>query len=199
MSGLPASVSTSLAGLMALSPVPHRLAPGFTLTDQVDRTMSLGRFRGKVVVLEFMDPHCTDICPLVSQEFIDAYRDLGRASSHAAFLAVNVNQYYSSVADMAAYSHEHRLDTIPSWHFLTGSARALSVVWRSYGVAVEAPNPRADIIHTSVIYFIDRRGRERYVATPMADHSTTGAAYLPASSLASWGQGIAQVVRSLAQ
>ena len=34
VSGIPASVSTSLANLMVLSPVPADRAPGFTLTDQ---------------------------------------------------------------------------------------------------------------------------------------------------------------------
>jgi hypothetical protein len=55
---------------MGLAPVPARPAPGFTLADQDGRTMPLSGWRGKVVVLEFMDPHCTDICPLVSQEFV---------------------------------------------------------------------------------------------------------------------------------
>ncbi|HEY5986424.1 MAG TPA: hypothetical protein VIV12_08620, partial [Streptosporangiaceae bacterium] len=54
-SGLPANVSTKLANLMTLSPVPGIRAPGFRLTDQTGRTMSLASLRGKVVVLEFMD------------------------------------------------------------------------------------------------------------------------------------------------
>ena len=60
-SGVPASISTALANLMQLSPVPGKAAPGFTLTDQAGRTLSLASFRGHAVVLEFMDPHCTDI------------------------------------------------------------------------------------------------------------------------------------------
>ena len=77
-SGIPAEVSTSLANLMALAPVPRQRAPGFTLTDQHGRRLGLGSFRVHPVVLEFMDPHCTDICPIVSQEFVDAYHDLGQ-------------------------------------------------------------------------------------------------------------------------
>jgi len=42
---------------MGLSPVPADAAPGFTLTDQDGRAWPLSRFRGQVVVLEFMDPH----------------------------------------------------------------------------------------------------------------------------------------------
>jgi len=41
--------------------------------------MSMASLRGKVVVLEFMDPHGTNICPIVSHEFIDAYKDRGAA------------------------------------------------------------------------------------------------------------------------
>src|SRR5260370_11170182 len=75
--GIPASVSTALAGQLQLSPVPRSAAPGFTLTDQSGRSVSLTSFRGRTVVLTFMDSHCTDVCPIVSREFIDAKSDLG--------------------------------------------------------------------------------------------------------------------------
>ena len=196
-SGLPAAVSTATANLMALSPVPTHHAPGFTLTDQKNHTLSLSQFRGRAVVLEFMDPHCVDICPIVSQEFIDANRDLGSLSSRVAFIAVNVNQYFSSVASMAAFTREHQLNTIASWHFFTGPTPLLQRVWHDYGITVEAPNPKADIVHTSLVYFIDPHGNERYIASPQVDHTAAGAAFLPAPSLAAWGQGIAQVAASL--
>ena len=196
-SGLPASIPTALADLMLLSPVHPQRAPGFTLTDQNGRALSLSRFRGRAVVLEFMDPHCVDICPLVSREFVDAYHDLGAGASRVVFIAVNVNQYFASTSSVAAFSRAHQLDTIPSWHFFTGTTPHLRAVWRDYGVVVEAPHPNADIVHTSVIYFIDPQGRERYVASPVADHNQSGTAYLPAASLTSWGRGIALVAKSL--
>ncbi len=197
VSGIPASVSTSLANLMELSPVPRQQAPGFTLTDQDGHTLSMAGFRGHAVVLEFMDPHCVDICPIVSQEFIDAWHDLGKAAARAEFVAVNVNPYHHGVADVAAYSTEHQLTTIPSWHFLTGPLGSLRAVWKAYGIQVAAPSRNADVVHTSAVYFIDPSGRERYVASPMADHTPKGAAYLPAEQLASWGRGIALVTRHI--
>jgi cytochrome oxidase Cu insertion factor (SCO1/SenC/PrrC family) len=195
--GIPASVSTQLADLMQLSPVPPQAAPGFTLTDQHGLTLSLASLRGHAVVLEFMDPHCTDICPIVSAEFIDAYHDLGGAAGRAVFVAVNVNPYYRTTGAMAAYTREHGLDTIPSWHFLTGTLASLRAVWREYGIAVDAPSRNADVIHTSEMFFIDPAGRERYVAAPADDHTAAGNAFLPAGQLADWGQGIALVTRQL--
>ncbi len=196
-SGIPANVSTSLANLMQLSPVPGVRAPGFTLTDQNGHTMSLASLRGKVVVLEFMDPHCTDICPIVSQEFVDAYHQLGGRAGKVVFAAINVNQYHATVANMATFSSAQRLNTIPSWHFFTGSVPALQTAWRNYNIEVEAPNPNADIIHTSSVYFIDAQGRERFLASPMVDHTANGTSYLPLAQISDWAGGIARLASDL--
>ena len=206
--GIPASISTSLADLMSLSPVPAAPAPGFTLTDQAGRTMSLADFRGKVVVLEFMDDHCTDICPIVAQEFADAYHDLGPLAGKVVFGAVNVNPYYPSVAAVAAFSAEERLTTVPGWHFFTGPVMALRAAWRAYDIEVQAPSPHADVIHTSAIFFVDPQGRERYLASPQDEGTTkprvaygteneTG--YVPLGQMTDWGRGIALLARSLAR
>ena len=190
---------TSLVNLMALTPVPKQAAPGFTLADQAGHTLSLASFKGRAVVLEFMDPHCTDICPIVSREFIDAYHGLGSAASRVVFIAVNVNAYHHEVADVAAFSREQQLNTIPSWHFLTGPVASLQAVWNAYDVYVQAPSPNADIVHTSVVYFIDPSGKERFAASPMVDHTTNGTSYLPLAQQAAWGRGIALIARQLAR
>jgi cytochrome oxidase Cu insertion factor (SCO1/SenC/PrrC family) len=197
VSGIPASMPTSLADLMALTPVPNLAAPGFTLTDQSGRTLSLASFKGHAVVLEFMDPHCTDICPIVSREFVEAYHDLGTAASRVVFVAVNVNAYHHAVADVAAFSREQALSGIPSWHFLTGPVASLRAVWKDYDVYVQAPSPNADIVHTSVVYFIDPTGKEQFAASPMADHTSNGTSYLPLAQQAAWGRGIALIARQL--
>jgi cytochrome oxidase Cu insertion factor (SCO1/SenC/PrrC family) len=197
VSGLPEDMPTSLANLMSLSALPRTPAPGFTLTDQQGHRLTLASLRGKVVVLQFMDPHCTDICPLVSQEFVDAYHDLGARAGQVVFAAVNVNPYYTSVPAMAEYSRAHGLVTIPDWHFFTGPVARLRPVWQGYHIEVNAPNPNADVQHTSAVYLIDQRGRERYLAMPVADHAKSGAAYLPADQLASWGHGLALLARHL--
>lgn len=195
--GVPSNLSTSVINLMQLSPIPHRPAPDFTFVDQYGKTISLHDLRGKNVVLNFMDPHCTDICPIVSQELIDANHDLGALAKNTVFLAINVNQYNLTTADVNKFTDEHRLNTIPTWHFLTGSYAELEKTWAAYGVAVVAPSPTADVQHTSVTYFINTRGQEQYLAAPQVDHTSKGVAYLPGTDLLAWGQGIAQVVKDL--
>lgn len=196
VTGLPASVSTATANIMGLSPIKTAPAPDFTLTDQNGHTLSLSSLRGKAVVLEFMDPHCTDICPLVSKEFVDANKDLGASASKVVFAAVNVNQYYASVASMMTFSRAHNLVSIPSWHFFTGPTATLQRVWRDYGIDVSAPHPNADILHTSLLYFIDPQGNERFIASPVVNHTKAGKSFLPAATLSAWGRGIAQVAKA---
>ena len=196
-SGLPASISTPLANLMALSPIPHTKAHDFTLTDQHGRSLSLTSFKGRAVVLDFMDPHCIDICPIVSQELIDAYNDLGTLSNRVVFLAVNVNRFHTSVAAVRTFTDEHSLSAIPSWHFLTGTPNMLKSIWANYGVTVVAPSPTADIVHSSFIFFINQRGQEQYLANPTDLHTASHKAYLPADSLTEWGRGIALVTKSI--
>ena len=195
--GVPQDVSTSLANLMALNPVPSHSAPAFTLTDQDGRTLSLSSFQGHPVVLEFMDPHCTDICPIVSQELVDAYHDLDKSRPAVVFLAINVNPYHLGAAAVAAFSKEHRLDDIPTWHFLTGPLPVLRSIWSRYGIEVQARGPNADVVHSSIVYFIGPSSNERFIAAPTDDHTKSGTAYLPGGQLSAWGRGIAQTAADI--
>jgi cytochrome oxidase Cu insertion factor (SCO1/SenC/PrrC family) len=192
-----AGVPVAAVSLMGLSPLPAGRAPGFTLTDQDGRVLSLSGFRGKAVVLEFMDSRCTGICPLVSQEFIDAYHDLGKTQGRVVFVAVNVNQQYNRAADVLAYSKAHALTAVPDWYFLTGPAAALRAVWREYDIAVTAVGQDGALVHAAPVFFIGPRGNERYIAESAADRTSVGTVYLPPGQISGWGQGIAQVAEAM--
>jgi len=172
--------------LMSLTPLntAHKQsAPNFTLTDQNGKTVSLSNLRGKLVVLEFMDPACTDICPIVSQEIIEANHLLGAQAAQVEFLAVNVNQYHETQSDVMAFSKEQGLNQLPNWHFLTGDTATLNSIWKSYGIQV-VPNPSGDVQHSSFMYFIDQQGTETYLANP--DNVK--------ASIPDWAQGINFVI-----
>lgn len=172
-----ASLQQSL-GIDALP--PGRAAPSFTLTDESGKSISLASLKGKVVVLQFMDPKCTDICPIVSQELVLADKYLGAKASHVAFVAVNVNQYHEKTSELQAFSKQHGLSDLANWYFLTGSTESLKKVWQDYGIFVQ-PNPTGDVVHSSYYYFIDKSGTERYLAPATNDTKT----------ITEWGKGIA--------
>lgn len=190
-------IQANLANFMGLSPAPGTTAPNFTLVDQKGQPVSLSQFRGKVVALEFMDSKCIDICPIISQEFVDAYHDLGTRASKVVFVGVNVNAANASVADVASFTAEHGLGGIPNWYYLTGSPAALKAVWNAYGVQVQVDPKTGVVLHSNPLYFIGPRGHERYVATPYANMRPNGTGYLAASSITRWGTGIAHYTGKL--
>src|SRR6266498_4704126 len=74
-------------------------APDFQLTDQNGSLINLSDFRGKVVVLTFMDSKCIDTCPLTAAQLRQAYRQLDPSDANqVAFIGVNVNAVANKVA-----------------------------------------------------------------------------------------------------
>jgi len=147
------------------------VAPGFVLRDQLGRLTSLAQFRGKVVVLTFIDPECTQICPLTTQSMVEALKILGpEATSQVQLLGININTQKAQVADVAAYTRTHGLQG--RWRFLTGTRAELERVWHSYHVYVAVEND--DIEHDAAVILIDRDGNERTVDSTVMSYQALG-------------------------
>lgn len=151
-------------------------APDFQLVDQRGEPVRLSDFRGKVVVLSFLDSTCHDICPITAQHLKNTVQSLQPgAAENVALLAVNVNASASAVSDVAAATSHWNMDGLPAWHFLTGSPEELQLVWEAYSAGVYA-RPDGEISHLPGVYVIDQQGQERwYISTP-EDPSWTGPA-----------------------
>ena len=137
--------------------LPGIPAPGFTLTDQHGQPVSLRQFRGRAVVLAFVDSRCTTVCPLTTVAMTEAVRMLGPAGRRVQLLGIDANPDATAVADVRAYSVAHQMPS--SWHFLTGSRRQLAAVWHAYRVYVAASHGNID--HEPAIYLISPDSRER--------------------------------------
>ncbi len=146
-------------------------APNFTLTDQFGARVSLTDFRGKVIIMAFVDSTCTNICPLTTASMLAAVRQLGVAASDVQLLGVNANPINTSVADVRAYSEAHGL--MNHWLFLTGSKQQLSKVWQSYHMYSGIVNGQID--HTAGLFVIDQRGRERKLYLTQMSYAGTAA------------------------
>jgi len=134
-------------------------APNFVLRDQLGRETSLAQFRGKVVLMAFVDSHCTTICPLTTESMVEALRLLGPAAADVQLIGINANPLALQVSDVAAYTQAHEMQG--RWRFLTGSLPQLKKVWRDYNVYVAAINN--DIDHQPAMVLIDTEGREHKI------------------------------------
>jgi cytochrome oxidase Cu insertion factor (SCO1/SenC/PrrC family) len=136
-------------------------APGFTLTSQDGRQVSLASLRGKVVLLTFLDPVCTTDCPTIAREMLSADDLLGAKASDTELVAVAANPTYNSVAYTRAFTSEEGLDTVPNWLFLTGSLGQLDAVWHHYGIEVENLPAGAMSAHNDLAFVISASGNVR--------------------------------------
>lgn len=156
-------------------------APGFTLRDQDGRLTTLAQFRGKVVALTFIDPVCTQLCPLTTRSLVGALRLLGPAASQVQLLGIDANPQKTKISDVAAYTRTHELEG--RWRFLTGSPAELERVWKDYHIYVAVE--KDDIEHTAVVVLIDGNGNERNVlSTPMSYEAVGDQAQVLAAGMA---------------
>jgi cytochrome oxidase Cu insertion factor (SCO1/SenC/PrrC family) len=160
-------------------------APNFDLTGQFGQPVTLNAYRGKAVVISFVDSQCTTICPLTTSTMTAAADSLGADSSRVQLLGINANPLATSVSDVHAYSKAH--DLLYRWDFLTAGKARLSSVWRDYHVYAAAIGNNID--HDPAVFVIDPAGRERAIFhTEMAYSSVTvQAAQLAAALRATLG------------
>jgi cytochrome oxidase Cu insertion factor (SCO1/SenC/PrrC family) len=147
-----------------------RAAPDIRLVNQFGQPMSLSQFRGKVVVLAFVDSECTTVCPLTTVSMVQARELLGAAGDQVQLLGVDANPAATSVHDVMAYSQAHAM--VNQWDFLTGSLAQLRAVWQAYHIYVQIQAGQID--HTPALYVIDQRGREREIYLTTMAYASVG-------------------------
>jgi cytochrome oxidase Cu insertion factor (SCO1/SenC/PrrC family) len=133
-------------------------AAAFNLTDQFGRPVSLASLHGKVVLMTFLDPVCTNDCPLIAQEFRQADQVLGGRAHQVELVAIVANPLYRSTAYTRAFDRQELLTGLPNWLFLTGSLPQLSQTWKDYYVTAQLNGPGAMALHPDVAYVIDANG-----------------------------------------
>jgi cytochrome oxidase Cu insertion factor (SCO1/SenC/PrrC family) len=156
-------------------------APNVKLKNQFGQPMSLSQFRGKAVLIGFVDSECTTVCPLTTLAMLQAKQMLGKAGDQVQLLGIDANPEAIATSDVMAYSRAHNM--VNRWDFLTGTLPQLKAAWKSFSIYAKVVGDQID--HTPALYVIDPQGRERMVyLTPMAYSSITQSAQVVAQELA---------------
>jgi len=156
------SASTILAQAIDGDSSPINItAPGFSLTDQNGRPVTLSSLRGKVVLLTFLDPVCVTDCPLIAQEFRQAGQLLGADQQQVELVAIDVNPLYNELAYTQEFDHAERLTGVPDWRYLTSSPARLRQVYKAYGQPAQTLPAGAMVGHSDIAFVIDTHGEIR--------------------------------------
>lgn len=127
-------------------------APGFALRDEAGRRLSLTSFRGRPVLLTFLDSVCKKECPLEGRALTDVEREA--RSTGMVLAVVGVDPWSETSTTVRRFAR--RLHWSGRWHWFLGSLRALRPVWRAYGIDVR--RIPGDIAHSVALYVIDTHG-----------------------------------------
>jgi cytochrome oxidase Cu insertion factor (SCO1/SenC/PrrC family) len=158
-------LAQSLAG--SSSPVDYA-APGFALTDQFGRTVTLASLRGRVVLLSFFDPACSAGCPAVGREFRQAALMLGTATHRVELVGIVLSPADRSVRVLRAFDRQEGLNRVPDWLYLTGTPAQLRRVWHEYGITKRNLPAGGTAALSDETYVIDPGGnvRQKYATGP---------------------------------
>ena len=137
-------------------PAGAKRAADLRLRDQAGRLMTLSSQRGRVVLLTFLDSHCTQECPIQGRLLSSVQRRLG-ARTRAELVVVSVDPWADTGRSARAFAAKSRWSS--GWHWLRGTPAQLKPVWAEYGVGVR--RTPSDINHTAVLYLIDPHGFQR--------------------------------------
>jgi protein SCO1/2 len=135
--------------------VAGRAAPPFDLNDARGGRLASAALLGRPYVVTFLYTHCPDVCPLIGEEIHSALSALGADASKLAVVGISVDPHGDSPSAARAWLALHREPA--NFHYLIGSQRQLSPVWKGYSAAPQiAGDPQSS--HTAAIWLIDRHG-----------------------------------------
>ena len=134
-------------------------APGFTLSDQSGRAVSLSAYRGRVVVLTFLYSTCGATCVGIAQQIRGALNELEDEHARApAVLIVSADPAADTPARVSRFLAQQSLTGRAQ--YLTGPLSRLRTIWRAYHVR-PASDGRAAFDNYASVLLVDARGDQR--------------------------------------
>jgi cytochrome oxidase Cu insertion factor (SCO1/SenC/PrrC family) len=174
LAGLALGVGAAVAGVAmrdddsASAPLPFRgnapprplLMPDFRLRNYSGELVASHKFRGKVVLLTFLETRCREACPAIAAQIGRAVRGLSREERRQVVaLAISTHPKDDTPASVRAFLRARRAEDLV---YLLGSEAELRPVWKSFYVLSALDSGDADT-HSAPVRIFNREGE--WVAT----------------------------------
>jgi protein SCO1 len=152
------------------APVP---IPDVRLVDQDGRAFTLGDYRGRAVLIEFIYTRCPTLCAVLGDDF---RRVLALAPATADdLLSISFDPENDDRAAREAYAARYNA-AAPGWRIAAPIDRAgLETLLKSFGVVV-IPDGMGGFVHNGAVYLMDGRRRLVRILDPDAAPSALDAA-----------------------
>jgi protein SCO1 len=133
--------------------VPHMPAageavPDFSFTDQDGKRISIGQYRGKVLLVTFIYTRCPfpDFCPRMSSNFAKIYKQIGTTSalSDTRLLSISFDPEHDTPKILRDYgfsvAHTHGPTVFKRWEFAVPRAEDLPKIADFFALTVTPEN-----------------------------------------------------------
>ncbi len=131
--------------------------PVFSLRSYRGQPVSAANYRGKVVVLTFLDTDCKDVCPIVARVVADAVRGLSPAE-RSEVIAVAITSDPRVDTPMAIRAFLRRRHAVGAVDYLIAPIPTMRLVWRSFHVLSSLESGDANI-HSAPVRIYSRDGK----------------------------------------
>ena len=126
-------------------PTPGEEVPDFAFTNQDGKRISLGQYRGKVLLITFIYTRCPfpDFCPRMSHNFAEVYKQLGSNPSLAKtqLLSVSFDPEHDTPKVLRDYGfsvvQNHDASTFRRWQFAAPKADELPKIADFFALTVK--------------------------------------------------------------
>ncbi len=140
-------------------------APAVSLLDQSGRTMSLGAYRGRPVIVTFAFAHCATVCPLVVADVLAARRLL--KGTPPAVLVITLDPWRDTPGRLRSIAESWKLTA--DAHVLSGPPDDVERALNAWRVPRARNQKTGDIVHPRIVYVVGANGRIAYVVNGSAE------------------------------
>lgn len=159
-------VTSEGARALAVARAP-RAVPDVALVDQDGHAFTLGDYRGRTVLVDFIYTRCPTICGVTGDEFRGVLARLGAADSKVDLLSISFDPANDDREALQLYGDRFGARA-PRWRIAAPIDQAgLAALLATFGVVV-IPDGLGGFIHNSAVYLVDARGRLARILDPDA-------------------------------
>ena len=148
-------------------PTPGDVVPDFALLNQSARTIRLGQFKGKVLVMTFVYTRCplADYCPRMSRNFAAIDKDLSgdkKLYAQTHLLSVSFDPTYDTPKVLKsygeAYTGRYTQETFSHWDFAAPQAAEMQKMEEFFDLGV-TPGDNGTLQHSLSTLVIGKDGK----------------------------------------
>lgn len=106
-------------------------APAYVLTNQLNHRVESSNFTGKVQIVTFLFPYCTEYCPLIAAWLVRTGKMLQRENlvDRVQLISFNVDPAHTGPAVLRVFMSQYGWNSNDThWQYLTGSPRMIRQV-----------------------------------------------------------------------